>query len=246
MYIKEANLIRTEDLPGWLDSNAIAWQRQKKLGIGFGVGQDQYRLFRYPGPADDETMGLFCEWHTEDYFDADSGPHIAIGLRGPVPDDPHRGRGLAIGILSAEQFEGCPPAPGGPAMFIEDFTINEGTAAVRDWQLSRGKALPSLGGNGVYRIDIHVSRQQVWAGVWQVSMARATSAGKVRDYLFLGQVSCSPDMPACRDNAAAPCPEAALDKGVGNAFIGTGFSNPESRSWIDSIFLAHWKTASTA
>lgn len=239
MHVEKPKLISTVDLPAWLASNAIEWRRQEKLSLGFGQGNDQYRFLDYPGPADDETMGLFCEWHTEDYFEVESGPHVAIGLRGPRKDDPHRGRGLAIGILSGEAFEGCPPAPGGPSMFIEDFTINEGTAAARDWQLSRGLALPGLCGNRVYRLDIHVSPGQVWAGVWEV----VTKAGiRTNDYKFLGQTACSAVMPACSDELSFPCPEAEEDQGVGNAFIGTGFSDPHTRSWMDNIHIAHWKT----
>ena len=250
----EPELVRTEDLPDWLATNALAYRQQDKLALGFGHGNQQYKLFHYPGPADDETMGIFCEWHTEDYFDVDTGPHIAIGLRGPVEKDPHRGRGLAIGILASEMpdpadpakridmFTGCPPSPGGPAFFIEDFTINEGTAAIRDWQLSRGQALPLLVGHRVYRIDIHVSKGQVWAGVWMISET-PSAMGKIgRDYQFIGQTRCSPEMPACTRDAAAPGPEAALDKAIGNAFIGTGFSDPETLSWIDNIYIAHWKS----
>ena len=243
-----------ENLPDWLESHAIAYRRQGRLALGFGKGNDQYRLYNYPGPADDETMGIFCEWHTEDYFDVDTGPHIAIGLRGPVIEDPHRGRGLAIGILSSQMpdpedpakridmFTGCPPSPGGPAFFIEDFTINEGTAAIRDWQLSRGQALPLLRGHCVYRIDIHVSKDQVWAGVWMLAEPSSAMGETGQDYQFIGQTCCSADMPACKGDAAAPCPEAALDKAIGNAFVGTGFSDPETLSWIDNIHLAHWKT----
>ena len=106
-------------------------------------------------------MGMVCEWHTEDYFEVDSGPHIAIGMRGPVKHDPHRGRGLAIGILANRAvdpadpdnpvplFRGCMDPPGGPSFFIEDFTVCDGMTPVREWQLSTGQDLPDLQGNGL-------------------------------------------------------------------------------------------------
>ena len=220
------------------------------LGLGFGIGNDQYHLYHYPGPADDETMGLFCEWHTEDYFEVDSGPHVAIGLRGPVEDDPHRGRGLAIGILAnrmtnpddpehpIELFKGCPDPPGGPSFFIEDFTINEGTAPIKDWQFSPGQDLPQLQGNRIYRLDIHVSKDQVWVGIWEVTPAGTSGAD---GYHFLGQAICTEEGPAYTGNPDSPCPEDPLDRGKGNVFVGTGFSDPETRSRISNIYVAHWK-----
>ena len=220
------------------------------LGLGFGTGNDQYHLYHYPGPADDETMGLFCEWHTEDYFDVETGPHVAIGLRGPVDDDPHRGRGLAIGILAnrmnnpdepknpIELFRGCPDPPGGPSFFIEDFTINEGTAPIKEWQFSPGQDLPRLRGNRIYRLDIHVSKDQVWVGIWEVIRSDASGAD---DYRFLGQATCTDEGPAYTGNPRSPCPEDPLDRGQGNVFIGTGFSDPETRSRISDIYIAHWK-----
>ncbi len=238
--------VPSDELPDYFSNNALGWQRQAKLDLGFGQGNDAYRLWSYPAPANDETMGIFFEWHTEDYFKPGSSPHVAIGLRGPVVDDPHRGRGLAIGILSShmpdpqnpekmlELFSGCPPYPGGPAFFIEDFTINEGTAPAVEWQFSPGRHLPELRNNRCYRVDVHVSKDQVWAGVWMLS----DNSNEVK---FLGQNSCSGDMPASRASSEGPCPELPEDRGVGNAFIGTGFSDPKTSSWIDRIHIAHWK-----
>jgi hypothetical protein len=183
-------LIPTGDLPSYFQSNGIAFKAVDPLGLGFGHGNKQYRLFSYPGPADDETMALFCEWHTEDFFEVDTGPHVAIGMRGPIEDDPHRGRGLAIGILANEVsdpddpdhpvplFKGCPDAPGGPSFFIEDFSLNDGVAPIRKWQLSLGHDLPQLQGNGIYRIDIHVSLGQVWVGVWKVTQTPIRRPGR--------------------------------------------------------------------
>ena len=198
-------------------------------------------------------MAVFCELHTENYFEVGTSPHIAIGLRGPVKEDPHRGRGLAIGILAnrmytledpdqpVELFKGCPDPPGGPSFFIEDFTINEGTAPIRDWQLSPGRDLPQLRGNGIYRIDIHVSKDEVWAGIWKVSKPQSDNGLAVPAYTFLGQASCSEKGPAYGGKPGTPCPEHELDRGQGNVFIGTGFSDPETRAWIDNICIAHWK-----
>ena len=246
-------LVSTRDLSSYFRSNGIAYSPEGRLDMGFGHGNDQYRLYSYRGPADDETMGLFCELHTEDYFEVDSSPHIAIGLRGPVREDPHRGRGLAIGILASqvinpedpehpvELFKGCPPAPGGPSFFIEDFTINEGTAPVSEWQLSPGQALPQLRGYSTYRIDIHVSKDQVWVAIWEVMKSHSGNGEAESCYTFLGRGSCTNDGPGYSGNPCSPCPEDPMDRGQGNVFIGSGFSDPETKCWIDNIYIAHWK-----
>ena len=246
-------LVPTEVLTSWFRSRDIAFTAVEPLALGFGQGRDQYRFYPYPAPRDDETMGVFCEWHTEDYFEVDSGPHIAIGMRGPVMHDPHRGRGLAIGILAnraivpddpdnpAPLFKGCPDPPGGPSFFIEDFTVCDGTTPVCDWQLSTGQCLPELTGHGVYRIDIHVSRNAVWAGVWQVKNSPSSGSEKTRTYTFLGQTVCpDPELEADAKPGLKGC-EVAADRGQGNAFIGTGFSDPQTRSRVENIFIAHWK-----
>lgn len=246
-------LVPTWELSEFFETHGISYQKVGSLKLGFGTGENQYRLITYPGPADDETMGMFFEWHTEDYFDVDTSPHIAIGMRGPVEEDPHRGHGLAIGILAShmmdpqdpgrqiELFKGCPSPPGGPSCFIEDFTINEGTAPISRWQCSAGQHLPDLRGHRTYRIDIHVSRGQVWAGIWMVSEQVQGKRKSDPVYTFLGQTCCTDDVSAYSGNPEAPCPEDVEDRGQGNAFIGTGFSDPETQSWIDSIYIAHWK-----
>lgn len=243
--MKTPPLIATAELPSYFRSRGIAYCRCESTVLGFGKGKPQYRLYDYPGPADDETMGLFCEWHTADIFAVDTGPHIAIGLRGPVADDPHRGRGLAIGILashlrdpanpdiSSPLFRGCPDWPGGPSMFVEDFSLNDGVAPINDWQLSPGKHLPALLGNGSYRIDVHVSKAHVWAGVWQVH-----DNGGERRYTYMDQVACSDTRLGF---SGSPCPEEAVDRGRGNAFIGAGFADPDNHSFVDNIHIAHWK-----
>ncbi len=244
---KQPRLVSSEDLPAYFQSHDIAYRSCGSVGLGFGQGKPQFRLYDYPGPADDETMGLFCEWHTGDFFDVDTGPHVAIGLRGPVTDDPHRGRGLAIGILasclrdpanpevSSPLFRGCPDWPGGPAFFVEDFSLNDGDTPIDNWQLSPGRPLPDLLGNGIYRIDIHVSMDHVWAGVWKVT--KNASEGS-RTYTFLDQVACSD---TGLGFSGLPCMEQAADRGRGNAFIGAGFADPDNRSFMDNIYLAHWK-----
>lgn len=254
MSEKQPELVRTEDLPEHFRAHNIAYKSLGSVGLGFGHGKDQYRLYDYPAPQDDETMGLFCEWHTEDYFNVDTGPHVAIGLRGPVKEDPHRGRGLAIGVLAGEiclpanpgqlvpLFAGCPAAPGGPSFFIEDFSRNDGHTPVPDWQLSRGRHLPELQGHGVYRIDIHISKTHAWAGVWQIQ-ERGLAGGSVRrEYTFMNQVYCCQEGPGYSGTPGSPCPELAIDRGRGNAFIGSGFSDPETRSRVDNIYIAHWKS----
>lgn len=238
--------VPTKELPAYFQAHGIAYRVCGSVNLGFGQGNPQYRLYDYPGPADDETMGLFCEWHTKDFFDVDTGPHVAIGLRGPVTDDPHRGRGLAIGILAgnmpsaddpatlAPLFKGCPEWPGGPSLFVEDFSLNDGKTPIDVWQLSPGRALPALQGRGVYRIDIRVSRDHVWAGVWRIT---GRSGGSCQ-YTFLDQVACSDQGPGF---SGAPCLEQAVDGGRGNAFIGAGFADPDTTSRVDNIHIAHWK-----
>lgn len=247
-------LVRTENLPEYFRANKMAYKSLGSVDLGFGHGKHQYRLYDYPAPQDDETMGLFCEWHTQDYFNVDTGPHVAIGLRGPVAEDPHRGRGIAIGILAGEiclpddpeklvpLFSGCPPAPGGPSFFIEDFSRNDGHAPVADWQLSRGRHLPQLQGDGVYRIDIHIAKNHAWAGVWKIEQHELADGSFERQYIFMNQVSCCQKGPGYSGNPGAPCPELDADRGRGNAFIGSGFSDPETRSRVENIYIAHWKS----
>jgi hypothetical protein len=208
---KQPRLVPTGELASYFRSNGIAFTTVPQLSLGFGQGNDQYCLFPYPGPADDETMGIFFEWHTEDFFAVDSGPHLAIGLRGPLKEDPHRGRGLAIGILASQVsnpddhdhpvqlFRGCPDPPGGPAFFIEDFTLNK------------------------------VTKKSSVDGV------------VTRNYTFMGQAICSGEGPGYSGNPGSPCPQEAADRGQGNAFIGSGFADPETRSRVDNIHIAHWK-----
>ena len=243
-------LVPTESLEAYFLSRGIDFTRGGSLKVGCGYGNEQYQLYPYPGPADDETMAVFCEWHTEDYFEVDSGPHLAIGMRGPVKQDPHRGRGLAIGILANRSsdpdqpvalFKGCPDPPGGPSFFIEDFTVNDGKTPVCEWQLSAGQDLPELRGHGIYRIDIHVSRDSVWAGVWQVRVNRSTDGELAREYTFMGESSCPDTLPGIGGSFIGMGGEVSQDRGQGNAFIGTGFSDPETRSYIENIFIAHWK-----
>lgn len=247
----QPRFVPTEELASYFQSEGIAYKALGSLNLGFGHGKDQYRMYDYPAPADDETMGLFCEWHTENYFDVDTGPHVAIGLRGPVRKDPHRGRGLAIGVLAnsvclpdapdkpVPLFAGCPDAPGGPSFFIEDFSANDGTRPISDWQLSRGRHLPLLQGNGIYRTDIHISKNHAWAGIWKVTESCSDDGLISRSYEFLDQVAC-PDVSPGFDGSI--CPEDPADSGQGNAFIGSGFSDPETRSWVNHIYIAHWKT----
>jgi len=253
MYpLKTPQLVATGDLPSHFLSNGIRHTSHTPLNLNFGQGNDQYHLYSYPCPAPGETMGIFFEWHTEDFFAVETGPHLGVGLRGPVKEDPHRGRGLAIGILASHMnnpddpehpiplFEGCPGPPGAPSFFIEDFSGNDGIAPIRDWQLSKGQPLPSLQGYHTYRIDIHVSADNVWVGIWQVTEHQNTGGTGHRSYVFLAQATCSKEASAA-GGATSPCPQAILDRDRGNAFIGTAFADPETRSWVDNIFIANWR-----
>jgi hypothetical protein len=228
----EPDAVPAEHLTGWLRARGIACRGLPRLRVGFGTGRAQYRLERYPDPGPDGVLAMVFEWHTADFFCSPQAAHLAAGLCGPLPEDPHRGRGLALGMLCnrgpgpdgapTTLFRGCPDPPGGPAMFIEDFTINEGTRPAADWQLSDCVRLPELAGDGVYRVEIQVSVSAVWAGVW-----RRAGAGNP-DYRWLGET-------ASRGLAAEPGARA-------NAFIGQGFAREDNHSWIDHWTLAHWRT----
>lgn len=233
--------VRTDDLASWFRRHSIPYRELGALDLGFGEGRPQYRLYDHPAPRDGETVGLFLEWSTTDFFDTPEGPHLALGLRGPVPDDPHRGRGLAIGIFAnrttgpdgsdVELFAGAPEPPGGPGMFLEEFTVNDGHRPIHEWQLSRCRALPGLTGHRRYRIDLAASRASVEASVWEI-LADGT-------YRFLDRTSGALHPP--RNGRPAPSSaEDPGDRGVGNAFIGTAFTRPDTRSRIDALYLAHW------
>lgn len=229
--------------------HGIAHRKLEPLGLGFGPGQDQYALYEYPAPAPEETLGIFFDWHTKDFFSGTQAAHLAVGLRGPLPDDPHRGRGLAIGQFAAwapnpdgangktALFDGCAPHPGGPALFIEEFTINEGTAPIVDWQMTPGVALPALADNGIYRVDLHVSFTNVWAGVWQVD----GPADDVDSYRFLAQLSCDAAPPFSDGRQPPSARIHADDEHVGNAFVGNAFGEVDTRSQVESLVLAHWR-----
>ena len=117
-------LIPTEDLEAWFRTRGITYRACGSQPLGFGHGQPQYRLHEFPAPRDDETMGLFCEWHTEDFFDVDSGPHVAIALRfhrkTRIPAANPRGfdpridarAGLAGVCASCGSGDACCPAAG--------------------------------------------------------------------------------------------------------------------------------------
>jgi hypothetical protein len=233
--------IPLEEMAGWFRRRSIPFLDAGALNLGFGEGQPQYRLYDYPGPQDEETMGMFLEWSTADYFDVPHGAHLALGMRGPVPEDPHRGRGLAIGMFSnrttapdgsdVELFAGAPEPPGGPGMFLEEFTVNDGHRPIHEWQLSRCRDLPALVGHRTYRIDLFVSRNAVWTNVWEVLSDRS--------HRFLDHTNCGLHPP--RDDRPAPsCAEDPGDRGVGNAFVGNGFAAPDNRSRIEALFIAHW------
>lgn len=246
-------LVPTAGLPAFFISSGIIYQAVAPLSLAFGHGKQQYRLYSYPGPAEDETMAVFCEWHTRDFFAVDSDPHFAIGMRGPVADHPHRGRGLAIGILANQMhnpddpdhpvqlFKGCPDPPGGPAFFLEDFSINDGSTAVEEWQLSLGKKLPQLRNNHIYRIDVHVSFNSAWVGIWEAKKTHSDRGLITADYTFLGQADWPDEGPGIGAHFKPAKPEDYQDRGQGNAFIGCGFADPETRSWVENIYLAHWK-----
>lgn len=234
--------IPTAALAGFFHQRHIAHRQYPRLALGFGVGRPQYQLFNYALPSDQCTMGLFFEWHTADYFDAPANAHLAVGCRGPLASDPHRGRGLALGMLSnaatnehgqaVPLFSGCADPPGGPALFLEEFTVNDGHHAINDWQLSEALQLPRLRGDAVFRVDLLVTRTGVEASVWERQGQR---------YDWLGHRSTGLHPPAGR--GVGPHPHAGLheeDQGVGNAFIGNGFAREDNRSIIDSLFIAHW------
>ena len=96
-------------------------------------------------------------------------------------------------------------------------------------------------GNSIYRIGVQVSLDRVWIDVWQVIEKRSLEGKVIRDYVLLGQAD-SPDEGLEIDgNTGLSGQEYNHDRGRGNAFIGSGFADPETRSWIDNIYIAHWK-----
>lgn len=234
-------VVPAESLPAWLAERNIPHVAVGRLDLGFGAGQPQYALFPYAAPRPEESMGLFFEWHTEDFFDAPENAHLAVGLRGPRPDDPHRGRGLALGMLACRTrrrdgdivplFSGCPEPPGGPAVFLEEFTVNDGRSAISNWQLTECRPVPALRGGGVYRVDLHVSRTAVWAAVWE---------RRGDDHRFLVQTSTVLDPPRAAGEDPPSSAEHPSDRGWGNVFIGNGFARPDNRSFVDRIVIAHW------
>mgnify|MGYP000579687581 CR=1 FL=1 len=91
---KPPRLVTTENLSSYFRSRGIAFKEMGSLRLGFGRGRDQFCLYNYPAPADDETMGVFCEWHTEDYFEV-LGVRTARG-RSFTPDDFRQGSTVKI------------------------------------------------------------------------------------------------------------------------------------------------------
>lgn len=242
-------LIPAADLAGYFRQQRIPFAEYPPLELGFGHGRDQYRLYDFKLPYEHVTMGLFFEWHTADFFDAPQNAHLAIGLRGPLAADPHRGRGLALGMLASETrdaagrtiplFCGCAPPPGGPAMFIEEFTINDGRRPIPEWQLSHAQHLPALRGNAVFRVDIHASPTSVWAGIWE-----RTGNDDQHDYRFMATTGTHlhpPLTPGGHPHPASGVHEE--DREVGNAFIGNGFARPDNCSIIKQLHIAYWGVA---
>jgi hypothetical protein len=123
-------------------------------------------------------------------------------------------------------------------MFLEEFTVNEGTAAARDWQLTPGRQIDELCNERVYRIDIHVSSSNVWAGIW---LKQASSQSGSGAYTFLDQVSCMGTESFDDGRVPPSCHVYPQDRGCGNAFIGTAFADPETRSTVREIHIAHWR-----
>ena len=212
------------------------------IALGFGTGNPQYALIPCAAPGPTGVLGLFFEWHTRDFFQLAPGAHLAVGLDGPVEADPHRGRGLAIGHFAGTApgegdgerrlFAGADPHPGGPAGFLEEFTVNEGTAPIHDWQLTPALPLPDLEDEAVVRVDIHVSARNTWAAAWRID--RETPS-------LLGHWS-GRDGPAFADGRTPPTPARdPSDNGVGNVFIGSAFGSPKTASVVRRGWLACWR-----
>ena len=60
----------------------------------------------------------------------------------------------------------------------------------------------------------------------------------------MGQTDCPDTESGFAETAINSGGEDSLDRGQGNAFIGTGFSDPNTRSWIDNIYIAHGRNKS--
>jgi len=153
----------------------------------------------YPDPADNETVGIFFEFHTGLTMQQNSGAHLGVLMRGTneitgtdneVEDALHRGRGIALGGLSRL---GCENSTG---LMIEDFSAPDGA------ELQHTVCLPtSMKDNTVYRIDIHASTSNVWAGIWEKKIlppiyadgdeyAILPDTGSMYEYVFFAEISC--------------------------------------------------------
>ena len=204
-----ANPVPTEQLATYFTQNNIEYFTVPSY-VGYG-GTGDYLFVPTRDPLDHETLGVFFELRTYNSLN-DSDAHWAVGLRGPRPGGPldhYAGRGLALGKFGSPQFAPC----NGNGAFIEDFTANElgGEPALTTCQPVW------LANQSTYRIDVHVSKLNVYTVVWK----KTPLPYGIYTYTKVAEHSCSVhDGPSGR---TGHCPEALDDAPYGGFFIGSAF-----------------------
>lgn len=152
-----ATLIPTEQLEQYFIDHGIEYETAPSFTRTATSGE--YLFVPTRDPLDNETMGIFFELNTGNSLN-DGNMHWAMGLRGPHAGNSvnhYGGRGLALGHLPF--FDSC----GNLGGFIENFT---------DAELGQGYPQvtycePALLFNySTYRVDIHVSKQNVLVRIW--------------------------------------------------------------------------------
>lgn len=243
-------------LPSYFQIHGISYQ---SFGNFLGTTSDSatttsYKFLNYPDPGDEETIGIFFEVTLWDGLSDDENLHLAVGLRGPVDmsvsGDPLtivRGRGFALGQLWTESHPGCyvegnnGPTPGDiRGFFIEDFT-----AAAENYIL--GEELEDahltecepvlLPDYTTYRVDLHVSRLNVYVAIWKKNWNFPFSPS----YELVVEASCLDEGRVCEERNFGDFD----DSGTGNGFI-TVAASPESEehppsNWnVTNIIMALW------
>ncbi|MDA8015980.1 MAG: hypothetical protein MPN21_00930 [Thermoanaerobaculia bacterium] len=194
-----ATLIPTEQLEQFFIDHGVEYFTVADFQGNGGSGD--YLFLPTRDPKDHETIGIFFELNTGNSLN-DPAMHWAIGLRGPRPGAPlpdhYGGRGLALGHLGA--FDNCTDV----GAFIEDFTNAELGA---NHQLTLCQNLPLLTNYNTYRIDIHVSKLNVYIQIWKKQYLPYVGW----HYQKIGDYGCNQGF----------CPENLIDKNFGGVFLGS-------------------------
>lgn len=215
-----ATLIPTEQLPQYFNNNNIEFRTVPNF---YGTGGElDYLFVPTRNLQEGETIGVFFELYTGISLN-DDDVHWAVGLRGPRPGGPadhYAGRGLALGKLG---FDHC----SGPGGFIEDFT-----AAKQGGELQLTYCEPEpLQNRATYRIDVHVSKLNVFVAVWE-----KRNTWWLGDYYVpIAEYSCTHhDGPG----RTGYCPQDPVDEPYGGVFIGSAFLDPGYGWTASNIHIA--------